>query len=131
MQRKSSKATTRYAVRWRGPKAHPINRGSKFADGTIPENPNESPDADVRADTRRDETAPVVPGFPGSKCENVVLFLPGPVTEDDLLADRIRSARRMRRHRVRRKRTQWLEANIGILVFVIGLLALTWLVADK
>lgn len=61
----------------------------------------------------------------------VVLFLPEPVTEDDLLIDAVARARSVRRHRARRRSILWLEENFGTLVFVTGLLVLAWLVAAK
>ena len=138
------KTTARYAARWRRPIAHPANRVFVCAGGAVPGSPDETLNSEIRSDLRHTEAISVVSHAArvgearvrsaGSVCSeraSVVLFLPGPVTEADLLADHIRCARRMRRHKIRRRRTEWLRANIGILVFVIGLFALTWLVADK
>ena len=139
-----SKTTARYAAQWRRPIAYPGNRVFVCPGGGIPGSPDESPNGEIHGDLRQAEAISVVSHAPSegearfrsagpirSERASVVLFLPGPVTEADLLADRIRCARSMRRHRIRRRRTEWLKANIGVLVFVIGLFALTWLVADK
>jgi hypothetical protein len=61
----------------------------------------------------------------------VILFLPGPITEDDLFTDAIAHARRLRRYKAHHKRMQWLEENLGTLVFVAGLFVLAWFVAAK
>jgi len=61
----------------------------------------------------------------------VVLFLPGPVTEDDLFTDAIAHARGVRRHKARRRYIRWLEDNCGTVVFVAGLFVLAWLVSAK
>ena len=66
-----------------------------------------------------------------SQSGRVVLFLPGPVTEDDLLTDSIRRSRSIRRHKVRRRRIKRLEENFGTVVFVTGLFVLAWFIAAK
>jgi hypothetical protein len=66
-----------------------------------------------------------------SQSGRVVLFLPGPVTEDDLLTDNIRRSRSIRRHKFRRRRIRWLEENFGTVVFVTGLFVLAWFIAAK
>jgi hypothetical protein len=64
-----------------------------------------------------------------SSRKRVVLFLPGPVTEADLLAENMRRAASIKQRQLRRRRTRWLRDNVGTVVFVIGLLVLTWFVA--
>jgi hypothetical protein len=61
--------------------------------------------------------------------ERVILFVPGPITEADLLRENFRHARSIRLHQRRRKRFRWLRDNVGTLVFVMGLLVLAWFVA--
>ena len=61
--------------------------------------------------------------------ERVVLFVPGPITEADLLRENVKHARTIRLRQRRRKRFRWLRDNVGTIVFVIGLLVLTWFVA--
>jgi len=63
--------------------------------------------------------------------KDVVLFLPGPVTRHDLLMDGIRSARVRLKTKTRRKHVRWMEENIGTLIFVAALFALTWFVAAR
>jgi hypothetical protein len=64
-----------------------------------------------------------------SDSERVVLFLPDPVTEDDLLKENLKRAATFRRRRLGRGRSRWLAENAGVIVFAIGLLALAWIVA--
>lgn len=64
-----------------------------------------------------------------SSRNRVILFLPGPVTEADLLAENIRRAASIKQRQLRRRRTRWLRDNVGAVVFVVGLLVLTWFVA--
>lgn len=96
-----------------------------------------------------DQTTQAIPTAPPSACRNeaiaptdarsyhrsqsdcVLLFLPGPVTESDLLTESIERSRSIRRHRARRRRTRWLEDNFGTLVFVTGLFVLAWFIAAK
>jgi len=61
--------------------------------------------------------------------ERVVLFVPGPITEADLLRENVKHARTIRLRQRRRKRFRWLRDNVGTVVFVIGLLVLSWFVA--
>ena len=63
-----------------------------------------------------------------SRRERVVLFVPGPVTEADLLRENVKHARTIRLRQRRRKRFQWLSDNVGTIVFVIGLMVLAWFV---
>jgi hypothetical protein len=84
--------------------------------------PNMAPAA--RADCQADR-------FGRSESTKVVLFLPRPVTEEDLLTDRIRRARSLRRHKASSRRRRWLKENVGTLVFVFALFALTWFVTAK
>jgi hypothetical protein len=64
-----------------------------------------------------------------SDSQRVVLFLPDPVTEDDLLRENLKRAATFRRRRLRRGRSRWLAENAGVIVFAIALLALAWIVA--
>ena len=64
-----------------------------------------------------------------SSHERVVLFVPGPITEADLLRESVKHASTIRLRQRRRKRFRWLRDNVGTIVFVIGLLVLTWFVA--
>jgi hypothetical protein len=63
--------------------------------------------------------------------KDVVLFLPGPFTGHDLLGDSIKSARVRLKTKTRRRHARWVEENIGTLIFVAGLFALTWFVAAR
>jgi hypothetical protein len=98
----------------------------RFVDQTtqaiLPAPPGAPRDEAISADPR---------SYHHSQSARVVLFLPGPVTEDDLLLDSIRRSRSIRRHKVRRRRTRWLEENCGTLVFVTGLFVLAWFIAAK
>jgi hypothetical protein len=64
-----------------------------------------------------------------SNSDRVVLFLPGPVTEADVLRENLKRAATFRRRRLRRDRYRWLAENAGVIVFAIALLALAWVVA--
>jgi hypothetical protein len=64
-----------------------------------------------------------------SSHERVVLFVPGPITEADLLRESVKHASTIRLRQRRRARFRWLRDNVGTIVFVIGLLVLTWFVA--
>lgn len=64
-----------------------------------------------------------------SNRERVVLFAPGPITEDDLLRENLKRAATIRQRRWRRRRFRWLTDNAGTIVFVMGMLVLAWLVA--
>lgn len=61
----------------------------------------------------------------------MALFLPGPVTKQDLLMDGIRCARNRRLGKIRRRRIQWLKENVGALIFIIDLFAFTWFVTAR
>jgi len=61
----------------------------------------------------------------------VILFLPRPVTEYELLMDSIKHAGSLRQHKACSRRTRWLKENIGALIFVIALFALTWFIATR
>jgi hypothetical protein len=61
--------------------------------------------------------------------DEVVLFLPRPVTKADLLREKFVCAATIRRRRRRRKLTKWCTGNAGTVVFVIGLFVLAWFVA--
>jgi hypothetical protein len=63
--------------------------------------------------------------------DQVVLFLPGPVTRADLHRENLRRAATIRRRRRRSTRAKWCEENAGTLMFVTGLLVLAWLVAAR
>ena len=64
-----------------------------------------------------------------SDSQRVVLFLPDPVTEDDLLKENLKRAATFRRRRLGRGPSRWLAENAGVIVFAIALLALAWIVA--
>jgi hypothetical protein len=61
--------------------------------------------------------------------ERVILFVPRPITEADLLRANARHARTIRERQRRHKHFRWLRDNVGTIVFVIGLLVLTWFLA--
>ena len=63
--------------------------------------------------------------------EHVVLFVPKPITEADLLKENVKHAKTVRFRQRRRKRFRWFRDNVGTIVFVIGLFVLTWFVASS
>lgn len=142
--RKSFKATDRDASQRGVFAVHGTDRGCERTDGISLENlaeplRNEVPQADssdqaifVASKIARGTKADYEADRPSrSKRKDVVLFLPGPVTEYDLLMDSMRRARSRRKYKARRRRIQWLKENIGALIFVTGLLTLTWFVTAK
>lgn len=89
------------------------------------------PDAflDLPAASRNVARRPSTIGNSGRRCsDRVVLFVPGAVTEADLLRENLARGEAIRRHRRRRKRFRWLADNAGTIVFVIGLFVLVWFV---
>jgi hypothetical protein len=70
-----------------------------------------------------------IPTSDRNSLERVILFVPRPITEADLLRENVRHAKTIRQRQRRRKRFRWLRDNVGTIVFVIGLLVLTWFVA--
>jgi hypothetical protein len=73
--------------------------------------------------------APVTSGRP--RHDRVVFFAPGPVTEIDLLRERLRLSAVVRHHHRRRKRVRWLTENVGTITLVVFLLILAWLVTGR
>jgi hypothetical protein len=63
--------------------------------------------------------------------ERVVLFVPRPITEADLLKENVKRAKTIRFRQRRRKRFRWFRDNVGTIVFVIGLFVLTWFVTSS
>jgi hypothetical protein len=63
--------------------------------------------------------------------DRVVLFLPGPVTESDLLREKLYHSAAARRRQQRRVRTRWIAENAGTIVFVSVLLVLAWWVSAR
>jgi hypothetical protein len=64
-----------------------------------------------------------------SSRERIVLFAPGPITEADLLREKLKCAATMRQRQRRRRRLRWLTDNAGTILLVIGLLVVAWFVA--
>ncbi len=66
----------------------------------------------------------------GGSHERVVLFVPGPITEADLLRENVKHAGTIRLRQRRRTRFRPLTDNAGTIAFVIFLLVLAWFVGD-
>src|SRR5512146_638215 len=63
-------------------------------------------------------------------CDRVVLFLPTPVTEGDLLREKLYHST-IARQRQRRRGRRWITENAGSIVFVSALLVLAWLLSAR
>jgi hypothetical protein len=60
--------------------------------------------------------------------QRVVLFVPRPITEADLLKENVKHARTIKLRQRQRKRFRWLSDNAGTILVVLGLMVLAWFV---